>query len=152
MMGAPADRKFANDCLRLWGRGQHVAGPKGLPNHSAFVLRARGVPIEWGNDLEDVVAAVVMHHCDAVERDIVRYYFHLRPDPRRNGELTQCKMVLTLALLKKNNIKTNGPAVDKVLSCVEGKVAMALSYPPAVWLEMEKQRAEMLNEKKVCNF
>lgn len=136
MMGHPADDAFASDCLTLWGLGKAYGGPKGYPKEANFVPKARGLPIEWTNQLDELVGAVVAYCLDDEQRIIVKTYYQPQKDPKRNGQRVQKKMTLTLQILEAKYKKINRDKVNQALDRAIGRVSMALSYQPADWIEM----------------
>ena len=152
MMGHPAEDQFASDCLTLWGRGKGFGGPKGYATESAFVLKARGLSIEWNSDIDELVGAVVTYCLDEEQRFIVRTYFQPQAHPKRNGERVQKNMTLTEAILAAKYKKISRDKINQAVDRAIGKVTMALGYPPGVWITLtEEWKGERIN-KKVCNL
>lgn len=152
MMGHPAEDQFASDCLTLWGLGKAYGGPNGYPKEANFVPRARGLPVEWTNELDELVGAVVTYCLDDEQRQIVRTYYQPQLHPKRNGERVQKNMGITLAILEAKYKKISRDDVHHAIDRAIGKVSMALGYPPAVWITLREGWKDEAKKKKVCNF
>jgi len=129
MMGHPADDQYASDCLKLWGVRQRYGGPAGYPRDAAFVLKARGISIEWHDNISEVVGKVVSLYLDDEQRAIVKMYYEPQCDPRKNGEPVQCNTTLTLMKLRDLHRKIDRNKLNQALNRAIGKVAMVLSLP-----------------------
>jgi hypothetical protein len=148
MMGHPADDQYASDCLRLWGSRQRYGGPTGYLRDVSYEPRIRGIPTEWHDDLTEKVGVVVNVCLDDEQRAIVKMYYEPQPDARKNGELRQCNMTLTLKRLEDIKLKVDRNKVNQAVDRAIGKVAMVLSLPSQL-AEPSNNQGE---EKKVCNF
>lgn len=132
MYGHPADREFANQCLQLWGRRQRYGGPKAYPREANFVPKARGIPVDWHDDITETVGFVVSHCLTDEERVLVKMYYEPYPDELKNGDLVACNRSFVLKRCKVVGLRVSRYDFDDALSCAIGRVAMALAYPGVI--------------------
>jgi len=141
MMGHPANDQYASDCLKLWGVRQRYGGPAGYPRDAAFVLKARGISLEWHDNITEIVGKVVTYWLDDEQRAIVKMFFEPQCDPRKGGEPRQCNMTLTLTKLEAMHHKVDRNKVNQILDRAIGRVAMALSRP-AIFDEVNENEVQ----------
>lgn len=159
MYGHPADREFANQCWRLWGVRQGRGGPQGYPRDAAFVPKAKGIPIDWHNDIVEKVGDVFAKYLDADEQRVVSMFYKPYPDETKEGELICCNTSFVMRRCKKIKQET-GTAVrlygkdvkrgslDTAIDRAITRVQMIVSSP-GVNVNAFNDEAD---ENKVCNF
>lgn len=132
MYGHPADKEFANQALALWGRRQRYGGPKAYPREANFVPKAKGIPVDWHDDITETVGFVVTHCLDDEERQIVKMYYEPYPDSERKNEPVACNRSFVLRRCREQGISMNRHRFDSCIDSAIGRVAMALAYPQIV--------------------
>lgn len=153
MYGHPADKEFANQCLQLWGRRQRYSGPKAYPTEANFIPKARGIPVDWHDDITETVGFVVVHCLSDGERVLVKMYYEPYPDQLKNDDLVACNRSFVLRRCDEQGVrvggrKVNKPVLDDAINCAIGKVAMALAYPSM----LDEPPEKLQPSKKVCNL
>ncbi|MCX4186756.1 hypothetical protein [Methylophaga sp. OBS4] len=148
MYGHPADREFANQCLALWGRRQRYGGPQAYPREANFVPKARGIPVDWHDNITETVGFVVVHCMTAEESRLVKMYYQPYPDRMKANEPVTCNRSFVLRRCREEGIRMSRHQFDDVIGCAIGKVAMALAYPSM----LAEPPEELVVEKKVCNL
>lgn len=151
MYGHPADRKYAEDCFKLWGLSLNYGGPRGYKHEVSYELYIDGQDVSESAKvrLVEIVGRTVNQYLTDEERRIVRVHYVPSPDSRYSGEMRRCVVSFTIRQLKKAGIKrVYHQKINNVLDGAVEKLARVLSYPSMLADDDFLEEAE----KKVCNF
>lgn len=151
MYGHPADRKYAEDCLRLWGLSLNYGGPRGYQHEVSYEQHINGQDVSESAKvrLVEIVGRTVNQYLTDEERRIVRVHYVPAADGRYNGEMRRCVVSFTIRQLKKAGIKrVYHQKINKVLDSAVAKLSRVLSYPSM----LTDDDSQIEYEKKVCNF
>lgn len=151
MYGHPADKKYAEDCFKLWGLSLNYGGPRGYQHEVSYELHINGQDVSESSKIRliEIVGRTVNQYLTDEERRIVRVHYVPAPDSRYNGEFRRCVVSFTIRQLKKAGIKrVYHQKINRVLDGAVSKLARVLSYPSMLAEDDSLTEAE----KKVCNF
>jgi hypothetical protein len=151
MYAHPADKKYAEDCFKLWGLSLNYGGPRGYQHEVSYELHINGQDVSESSKIRliEIVGRTVNQYLTDEERRVVRVHYVPAPDVRYNGEFRRCVVSFTIRQLKKAGIKrVYHQKINRVLDEAVSKLARVLSYPSM--LAADDSLTE--DEKKVCNF